>query len=92
MPGTEGGRVRILAGPARGVRECPIDSKDGSVVGNVTSAIYSPRLNKNIGYCWVPTNLATEGTQVQVQTEWGSRTARVVPMPFVDPSKKIPVS
>jgi glycine cleavage system aminomethyltransferase T len=66
--------------------------KDGVVVGKVTSAIYSPRLEKNIGYCWVPTNLATEGTEVQVDTEWGSRTARVVPMPFVDPGKKIPVS
>jgi hypothetical protein len=29
---------------------------------------------------------------VTVQTEWGDRTATVVPMPFVDPDKAIPVS
>src|SRR5437867_1924838 len=27
---------------------------DGTEVGRVTSAIYSPRLEKNIGYAWVP--------------------------------------
>jgi aminomethyltransferase len=61
-------------------------------VGKVTSAIYSPRLEKNIGYCWLPTNLSTIGTTVRVDTEWGRRTATVVEMPFVDPGKKIPVS
>ena len=28
----------------------------GQRVGKVTSAIYSPRLKKNIGYCWLPTH------------------------------------
>jgi aminomethyltransferase len=64
----------------------------GDVVGKVTSAIYSPRLEKNIGYCWVPTDLATQGMTLQVDTEWGTRGATVVPMPFVDPEKRIPVS
>jgi aminomethyltransferase len=64
----------------------------GEPVGKVTSAIYSPRLRKNIGYCWVPTSLAAEGTKLRVSTEWGERSATVVPMPFVDPSKRIPVS
>jgi hypothetical protein len=36
--------------------------------------------------------MAAEGTQLTVETEWGSRTATVVPMPFVDPEKRIPVS
>jgi aminomethyltransferase len=61
-------------------------------IGKVTSAIYSPRLEKNIGYCWLPTAMSTTGTTVQVDTEWGRRTATVVEMPFVDPNKKIPVS
>lgn len=64
----------------------------GSRVGKVTSAIYSPRLEKNIGYAWLPAELSTNGTQVQVETEWGTRTATVVDMPFVDPNKTIPVS
>jgi aminomethyltransferase len=61
-------------------------------VGKVTSAIYSPRLHQNIGYCWVPVALAAEGTKLRVATEWGDRAATVVPMPFVDPGKRIPVS
>jgi aminomethyltransferase len=61
-------------------------------IGKVTSAIYSPRLERNIGYCWVPVELAVEGTQLHVETEWGGRSATVVPMPFVDPEKRIPVS
>ncbi len=65
---------------------------DGAHVGKVTSAIYSPRLGKNIGYCWLPTANANEGQTVTVETEWGTRTATVVPMPFVDPEKTIPVS
>jgi aminomethyltransferase len=64
----------------------------GSEIGKVTSAIHSPRLGKNIGYCWLPIERAGEGTRVTVSTEWGSRTATVVPMPFVDPEKTIPVS
>ncbi len=64
----------------------------GREVGKVTSAIWSPRLKRNIGYCWVPTALAGEGTQLDVATEWGDRRARVVPMPFIDPEKRIPVS
>jgi glycine cleavage system aminomethyltransferase T len=66
-------------------------SIDGEQVGKVTSAIYSPRLEKNIGYCWLPVDRATVGTQVDVASEWGDRAATVVPMPFVDPEKRIPV-
>ena len=62
------------------------------MVGKVTSAIYSPRLEKNIGYCWLPAALSDErhGPSTS-QTEWGDRTATVVEMPFVDPDKRIPV-
>jgi aminomethyltransferase len=58
----------------------------------VTSAIYSPRLHLNIGYCWVPVGLAEQGSTLSVASEWGERQATVVPMPFVDPEKRIPVS
>jgi glycine cleavage system aminomethyltransferase T len=67
-------------------------SSGGSTIGKVTSAIYSPRLEKNIGYCWLPSELSTVGTKVDVETEWGPRTATVVDMPFVDAAKTIPVS
>jgi glycine cleavage system aminomethyltransferase T len=64
----------------------------GERIGKVTSAIHSPRLGKNIGYCWLPADHSSEGVSVTVETEWGARTATVVPMPFVDPDKTIPVS
>jgi glycine cleavage system aminomethyltransferase T len=67
-------------------------SSDGEAVGKVTSAIHSPRLEKNIGFAWVPTPLATLGTALRVETEWGDRGATVVDMPFIDPKKQIPVS
>ncbi|GBC86904.1 Dimethylsulfoniopropionate demethylase DmdA [bacterium HR12] len=64
----------------------------GTKIGKVTSAIYSPRLAKNIGYAWVPIERSELGTTLTVESEWGTRTATVVPMPFVDPEKRIPVS
>lgn len=64
----------------------------GTEIGKVTSAIYSPRLAKNIGYAWVPVERSELGTTLTVESEWGTRTATVVPMPFVDPEKRIPVS
>ncbi|MFN2485546.1 MAG: glycine cleavage T C-terminal barrel domain-containing protein [Acidimicrobiia bacterium] len=61
-------------------------------VGKVTSAIHSPRLGQNIGYCWLPIEQSQQGRQVKVATEWGERNAAVTTMPFVDPEKRIPVS
>jgi aminomethyltransferase len=66
---------------------------DGSdVIGKVTSAIYSPRLKKNIGFAWLPADRSIPGARIEVETEWGGRAATVVEMPFVDPNKQIPVS
>jgi glycine cleavage system aminomethyltransferase T len=67
-------------------------SQNGERVGKVTSACHSPRLEKNIGYVWLPAGLAREGTELSIDTEWGPRQATVVPMPFIDPQKAIPVS
>jgi aminomethyltransferase len=64
----------------------------GDPIGKVTSAIYSPRLKQNIGFCWVPADMAKNGTKLKVETEWGPRNATVAPMPFIDPDKRIPVS
>lgn len=66
--------------------------KDGKKVGKVTSAVYSPRLKKNIGYAWLPVELAELGNKVDVETPHGQVTAQVVKMPFVDPAKEIPKS
>jgi aminomethyltransferase len=64
----------------------------GREVGRVTSALYSPRLERNIGYCWVPVELSAPGTTLTIETTAGDAEATVVPMPFVDPTKEIPKS
>ena len=66
-------------------------SQGGEAVGQVTSAIYSPRLEQNIGFAWLPMALANLDTELDVDSEWGRRRATVVEMPFVDPKKQIPL-
>ena len=61
-------------------------------IGKVTSAIYSPRLGKNLGYAWLPAERSELGATISVESEWGRRTGTLVQMPFVDPNKQIPVS
>ena len=48
----------------------------GETVGHVTDACWSPRLEKNIGYVWVPIGLAAPGTRLDVETDDGTRTGR----------------
>ena len=59
-------------------------------IGLVTSAIHSPRLKKNIGYAMVPIAFSDTGTEVEVIHPAGTRKARVVKKPFIDPGKAIP--
>lgn len=61
----------------------------GAVVGQITSAVYSPRLKKNIGYALVPVEHAALGAKLTVETSDGQRGATVVTMPFIDPAKAI---
>ena len=69
----------------------PVSVK-GAIVGMVTSAVYSPRLKRNIGYAMVPVAHAAVGTELLVETPLGAAKATVVTMPFVDPKKQIPRS
>ncbi|HYY48101.1 MAG TPA: glycine cleavage T C-terminal barrel domain-containing protein [Thermoplasmata archaeon] len=62
----------------------------GRAIGRVTSAIYSPRLKRNIGYAMVPIDRAEIGTDLIVQHPRGRRRATVARMPFLDPQKVIP--
>jgi aminomethyltransferase len=65
-------------------------SHNGEPVGRVTSACYSPRLERNIGYAMIPTELAQLGTELEVDVEGEHRDAVVVQKPFIDPKKEIP--
>jgi glycine cleavage system aminomethyltransferase T len=65
---------------------------DGGRVGRVTAGAWSPRLEKNVGYAWVPIALAEVGTTLQIASPRGTLEATVHELPFVDPRKDIPKS
>jgi aminomethyltransferase len=66
--------------------------KDGSAIGKVTSAVYSPRLEQNIALAMVSVDFAEIGTVVDVVTKTGSARATVVERPFYDPKKSLAVA
>lgn len=61
-------------------------------IGFITSAVYSPRLKKNIGYAMVPAEHAALGTKLTADVPHGAAALTVVRKPFVDPEKDIPKS
>lgn len=63
--------------------------KDGRLVGKVTSAVYSPRLQKNIALAMVDVQCAALSTEFVVIKPFGNATATVVEKPFFDPKKKL---
>ncbi|WP_108788008.1 glycine cleavage T C-terminal barrel domain-containing protein [Falsiruegeria mediterranea] len=58
-------------------------------IGKVTSAVYSPRLEKNIALAMVDADAAVLGAEVAVVTLSGPARATVVERPFYDPKKQI---
>ena len=64
--------------------------KDGKRVGHMTDAVWSPGLKQNIGYVWVPIELAGAGTTLDIESENGSLTGTTAAIPFVDPKKEVP--
>jgi glycine cleavage system aminomethyltransferase T len=62
----------------------------GDRIGSVTSACYSPRLERNIGFAMLPIERADMGSKYEVETPHGRTWAVTVPKPFIDPAKEIP--
>ena len=62
----------------------------GREVGRVTSACFSPRLEKNIGFAMLPIEHAELGNALEVDVPSGRVAATVVQMPHWDPTKEIP--
>ncbi|HYG72798.1 MAG TPA: glycine cleavage T C-terminal barrel domain-containing protein [Actinomycetota bacterium] len=58
----------------------------------MTSASHSFRLERNVGYAWVPIALADHGTPLELVSPDGPVPATVVPLPFWDPNKDVPKS
>jgi aminomethyltransferase len=65
---------------------------DGEAVGTVTDLIWSPRLEKNIGYVWLPIELAGAGTPLEIVAPDGGRwAAQSAAIPFLDAKKRVPL-
>ena len=63
--------------------------KNNINIGKVTSAVYSPRLKKNIALAMVSVEQSEIGNEFQVTTNEGTFNCIVVEKPFYDPKKKI---
>jgi glycine cleavage system aminomethyltransferase T len=59
----------------------------GERTGEVTVAVYSPRLEMNIGYAMVPIGDTAPGATLEVAAPWGTATAVVTEKPFIKPRK-----
>ena len=64
-------------------------TKNNKVVGKVTSAVYSPRLKKNIALAMVSIEEIKIGNTLNVKISNSTIRATVVEKPFYDPKKKI---
>ncbi len=63
--------------------------KDGKKIGKITSAVYSPRLRKNIALAMVDVKFACLGSYLEVKINNKLFNCRQVELPFYDPQKKL---
>jgi len=63
--------------------------KDGKTVGKVTSAVYSPRLKKNIALAMVDVKVSELGQSLDILIDKDIRQSVVVEKPFFDPKKSL---
>ena len=63
---------------------------DTQQTGVVTQAVYSPRLEKNIGFALLDVEHVGGDKSLRVDTPEGERNITLTSLPFVDPDKKIP--
>ena len=65
---------------------------DDKIIGKVTSAVFSPRLEKNIALAIVDKNYTKIGLKLSVEINGVLRDAIIVEKPFFDPKKALPSS
>jgi glycine cleavage system aminomethyltransferase T len=71
----------------------PALAAGGKRIGEVTDLVWSPRLERNIGYVWVPIELADPGNELEIEWHNGDRTAaKTAAIPFLDPRKAVPAA
>ena len=67
-------------------------TKNNKIVGKITSAVYSPRLKKNIALAIVSLEYSELETVLQVEISSKKINATIVEKPFYDPKKKLTLS
>ena len=58
-------------------------------IGKVTSAVYSPRLKKNIALAMVDVNHSNLNTELKIKIDNEIKNSKVIEKPFFDPKKQI---
>jgi aminomethyltransferase len=66
----------------------PVYANDDEV-GVITSAVYSPRLQRNIALAMVGVEQADRGTALRARRGSDDYPAKVVDLPFIDPQKRL---
>jgi len=84
--------VEIDGAPISGNDALWFVKRNDESVGYVSRCIYSPRLEKNIGFVNVQANCASVGTQLIIETPSGIAKAQVVEIPWFKSATKIPAS
>jgi sarcosine oxidase subunit alpha len=59
--------------------------RNGKLAGHVTSVRYSPGNHRAVGLGWVPTEMAQEGTEIEVRVNGRAAHARITEQAFYDP-------
>jgi glycine cleavage system aminomethyltransferase T len=64
-------------------------TSEGKKIGKVTSAVYSPRLKKNIALAMVDIKFSKIGSELNVEIDNENSKCTIVEKPFFDPKKQI---
>jgi aminomethyltransferase len=70
-------------------RHWPVVDGEGLRIGRVTSYVYSPRLERNIGLALIQVDRGRIGARLRLDAPWGTRSATVVETPFYDAKKQL---
>ncbi|MGD8580760.1 MAG: glycine cleavage T C-terminal barrel domain-containing protein, partial [Lysobacterales bacterium] len=62
----------------------------GKKIGHVSRCVWTPRLERNIGFANVPASSTAVGTALTVESPAGARDAVVVKAPWFPAQKEIP--
>ena len=83
--------IEIFCDPMNGpnTKFWNILNNEEKVIGKVTSAVYSPRLKKNIGLAMILSEYSLIGTEIIVDQVSTKSKALVVDKPFYDPNKAL---